>query len=1261
MPREIELFDGSVLEFPDDTPDHVLQATAKRLTQERWAERDARARQPLPEGVAPSASGGGRGSAAGPTAANMREFELSQMGPVARTAARAVDGVKKAVGERWSNPEALASANPLLGSAVNATQGAARDVVGRVRTLADSMTNPPAPPAPAPVDPKGARADAPFANRQEAIDDAVDRIALGADPAKVFEAFKAAGITQDEIVARGRELNTGGLFNDAQVQPPRRTAAENRDLAARPQGEMRSLRREGGTVASGASDIGAAGIGGVVTGFKMIADALPTGGETRLSRGLESAGLWVDSLRTAASKADEDQVSSIMDAAKDKGVGQQIAAAAQAFGVSPAEMIAQGLGTSVPAILAALLPGVRESVLGSLAATAGTGAVMGAGAVRGSIFDEVKQALVNQGMPRQEAEDRAEAARAYLGKNGDQIALGAGLGAIASIGGVESAAIGSIRKILGKKGAEIAETRILPAAALGAVTEAIPEIAQGGQEKLATNLALGREGFNVDPLQGVAGAAALEGAAGMGAGAAAGAAGAALNRRDVPGELTALRNLYTPTRAMPPVEFRAETLRVFDQVGAAFGLNPKAAKAVREKAETLPADQVPGFLERATQSLNKAGMFTKPVTDPEVEALLKALAPIADEGKAMDALNAARRADEQAVRDFSRPPAPAAAAAQAQAMPVDTGTEAAAAPVDPAAPAGPEPGDILTAAGNPFATERSARAAAKKVEGAEVVPVDGGFVVRKPVTVQDVHAAADARGIPWDEDPSFMRLTWEVTGKERLDDLAQPELRAMLRTLEQMGQRTDAATAAAQAAPAGTPGAVPEGQPPADAGTTASAAGPQPVGGAVDSAAAPAAEAPVARFTTAKGSTYEVHADGTTTRDKAARNDVGHEGDSGKKARSATTVYVDGDASALSAAGLSNLGPKGARVVVQDGKATLLTWNESAGKWGAAPSARDIPVSTTPKVGASPLELWSPADDVPGVAAFRNMHAGNRITAVEPAEQSTQPPVEVGSARPSPAEQAEGPAAAAPQPTTQEAPDVRPDVPARGPAAEPAAGAASGGDQQPGGERPAQPDAVDGQRVGDGPAGPAAGGEAAAAVPGADAADQALSEAGPAPAPATGRTALGPTVSLKTKSGKTLTGWVRSDLTPEQAQEVDPYTYKVKDHGGGWFIRERHADALAEKFPPKAADAAAPAPTADVRSCSSVLAPVAASSLPRRAASASTDESGTRADPAVKTAPPYRTRSCGSGASSIRRARASASARLGRRCRSRRAARPHAA
>lgn len=139
-------------------------------------------------------------------------------------------------------------------------------------------------------------------------------------------------------------------------------------------------------------------------------------------------------------------------------------------------------------------------------------------------------------------------------------------------------------------------------------------------------------------------------------------------------------------------------------------------------------------------------------------------------------------------------------------------------------------------------------------------------------------------------------------------------------------------------------------------------------------------------FKTSKGSTYVVHEDGTTTRNKAARDDVGHEGDSGAKPRTARTIYVDQNASVLSAAGLNGLGEKGARVVVKDGKATLLTWNDAAGKWGAAPSGRDIPIHHTPAVGRYPLELWKPSNDVPGFEAYRGMHAGNQIT-----EIGTQP------------------------------------------------------------------------------------------------------------------------------------------------------------------------------------------------------------------------------------------------------------------------------
>ncbi|MGQ7937358.1 transglycosylase SLT domain-containing protein [Paraburkholderia sp. D1E] len=148
----------------------------------------------------------------------------------------------------------------------------------------------------------------------------------------------------------------------------------------------------------------------------------------------------------------------------------------------------------------------------------------------------------------------------------------------------------------------------------------------------------------------------------------------------------------------------------------------------------------------------------------------------------------------------------------------------------------------------------------------------------------------------------------------------------------------------------------------------------------------PAETAPVTAYTTAKGSDYTVHDDGTTTRNKAARSDVGHEGDSGVKTQSARTVYVDDDASRLSAAGLEGLNEKGARVVIKDGKATLLTWNEKEGKWGASPSSRGIPIHDEPQVGRYPLELWKPTDDIPGYEGYRGMHAGNKIVEVRRAE-----------------------------------------------------------------------------------------------------------------------------------------------------------------------------------------------------------------------------------------------------------------------------------
>jgi len=137
----------------------------------------------------------------------------------------------------------------------------------------------------------------------------------------------------------------------------------------------------------------------------------------------------------------------------------------------------------------------------------------------------------------------------------------------------------------------------------------------------------------------------------------------------------------------------------------------------------------------------------------------------------------------------------------------------------------------------------------------------------------------------------------------------------------------------------------------------------------------------VTGFKTAKGSAYTVRG-GKTVRNKAARNDPGHEGDSGVKPETEKTIYVETNAAVLSAAGLNGLGSKGARVAIKDGKASLLTWNEKAGRWGVSPEGKNVKLFDEPAVGRYPLELWKKTDDVPGYEAYAKMHAGNEITEI---------------------------------------------------------------------------------------------------------------------------------------------------------------------------------------------------------------------------------------------------------------------------------------
>ena len=58
------------------------------------------------------------------------------------------------------------------------------------------------------------------------------------------------------------------------------------------------------------------------------------------------------------------------------------------------------------------------------------------------------------------------------------------------------------------------------------------------------------------------------------------------------------------------------------------------------------------------------------------------------------------------------------------------------------------------------------------------------IVVESKVTPAQIHQLADRKGIAWDNEPDFLRLTKQLTGLEHLDDLNPTQLRRVKQYLE---------------------------------------------------------------------------------------------------------------------------------------------------------------------------------------------------------------------------------------------------------------------------------------------------------------------------------------------------------------------------------------------------------------------------------------------------------------------------------------------
>lgn len=129
------------------------------------------------------------------------------------------------------------------------------------------------------------------------------------------------------------------------------------------------------------------------------------------------------------------------------------------------------------------------------------------------------------------------------------------------------------------------------------------------------------------------------------------------------------------------------------------------------------------------------------------------------------------------------------------------------------------------------------------------------------------------------------------------------------------------------------------------------------------------------KFKTAKGSEYTLHTDGTTTRNKAAREDVGHEGEQGIQPRSEKTYFITKeDLGKLDKVQTSGW-PEGEKPTIADlgnGKIAVgITGGERHGKY--LPETK-VEYSTEPKTGLYPLEV---------LKGGTIHHFGNEITSVE--------------------------------------------------------------------------------------------------------------------------------------------------------------------------------------------------------------------------------------------------------------------------------------
>jgi hypothetical protein len=340
---------------------------------------------------------------------------------------------------------------------------------------------------------------------------------------------------------------------------------------------------------------------GAVQGVRFIADAF--GSENPISKNLRGVEDYLGGLMSAQAKDDQQEIARIMKEAEGKGVLEEVKAGIRSFMVAPVDILSQAFGSIAPVVVGGLAGGALR--LGATATGIATGSTMGAGAIKGGIYDAVKEELSNTGMSPDQIEKRAILAQEYGGQNLDQILLGAGIGGLSAVTGAEAMLLPGIAK---KIAAKAAQKSIIARAVGTGAKEFGTEFLQGGQEQVSQNVALQREGYDVPTYAGAVGAGTMEGLAGGAMGAGVGAFSRPQVSRETPPAQPVQEPVQVAPEAMPepapPLVERYQPLSADEARQQSYEqqiARQDARTPVRQYTEPYPQSQFLGVGEAAIQ------------------------------------------------------------------------------------------------------------------------------------------------------------------------------------------------------------------------------------------------------------------------------------------------------------------------------------------------------------------------------------------------------------------------------------------------------------------------------------------------------------------------------------------------------------------------------------------------------------------------------------------------------------------------------------